>query len=39
MTPICSEHAALLRAVAKKPDDKDACRLYSDWLQERGNIG
>lgn len=39
MTPICSEHAALLRRIAKHPEDNTACKVYADWLQERGEIG
>ncbi len=39
MTPICTEHAALLRALARNTNDKGAQRAYSDWLQERGNPG
>ena len=39
MTPMCSEHAALLRGIAKNTNDKLAQKVYADWLQERGNPG
>ncbi len=39
MTPICTEHAALLRGVAKNMKDRTARQVYADWLQERGNAG
>ncbi len=39
MTPICSEHAALLRGIAKNTNDRTAQLVYADWLQERGNPG
>lgn len=39
MTPICTEHAALLRALARNTNDKVGQKAYADWLQERGNPG
>ncbi len=39
MTPICSEHAMLLRALAHNTNDKTALKAYADWLMERGNPG
>lgn len=36
MTPICSEHAALLKRIAKNLNDRTARGVYADWLQERG---
>lgn len=39
MSPICSEHAALLRAVAKNTNDHGARDAYTDWLQEHSNPG
>lgn len=39
MTPICDEHRALLRAVAKDIADEGAILAYSDWLQERQSPG
>lgn len=38
MTPICSEHAALLKRIAKYPEDNTGRKVYADWLQERGEI-
>jgi len=39
VTPICSEHAALLLGVAKNLRNLTAQQVYADWLQERGNCG
>ena len=39
MTSVDSEHAALLRGVAKNLNDATARKVYADWLQERGNAG
>lgn len=39
MTPVCSEHAALLKAIAKNLQEYSAQDAYSDWLQEKGNCG
>lgn len=39
VTPICSEHAALLRGIAAKTKDQTAQKVYADWLQEHGNPG
>lgn len=39
VTPICDEHAALLKAVAKNTSDIQTQEVYADWLQERGNAG
>ena len=39
MTPIDSEHAALLKGIAKNLNDATARKVYADWLQERGNPG
>lgn len=38
MTPICSEHAALLKRIAKYPEDHTGRKVYADWLQEREEI-
>lgn len=37
MTPICSEHAALLKRIARHPEDRHCRKVYADWLQERGD--
>ena len=39
MTPIDSEHAALLRGIAKNLKNETARKVYSDWLQEKGDPG
>ena len=39
MTPIDSEHAALLKGIAKNLNNATARKVYADWLQERGNPG
>lgn len=39
MTPIDSEHAALLKGIAKNLNNQTARKVYADWLQERGNPG
>lgn len=39
MTPICTEHAALLRCIAKNTNDRTAQLVYADWLQEHDNPG
>ncbi len=39
MTPICSDHAALLKRIARHPEDRHCRKVYADWLQERGDIG
>jgi len=39
VTPICSEHAALLKRIADNVQDFTAQKVYSDWLQERDNAG
>jgi uncharacterized protein (TIGR02996 family) len=39
VTPIDSEHAALLKGIAKNLSDATARKVYADWLQERGNAG
>lgn len=39
MTPVDSEHAALLKGIAKNLNNVTARKVYADWLQERGNAG
>lgn len=39
MIPICTEHAALLRTVAKNIKDRTAIRAYSDFLQDQNCCG
>jgi uncharacterized protein (TIGR02996 family) len=39
MTPIDSEHAALLKKVAANTNDQIAQKVYADWLMEHNNPG
>lgn len=40
MTPMCSEHAALLKCIVKKQKyDQTARLVYADWLEERDDPG
>jgi uncharacterized protein (TIGR02996 family) len=39
VTTVDDEHAALLRGIAKNLNNRAACLVYADWLQERSNPG